>query len=105
MLNRIRMKIYCGAANPRADDILSGSKDINDSAIVGEGSPGISDGACTDGVGRWCTSGAGVGGISVGVTGGDLFKNINQTRLPSIGNVTYSDMNSGGGELARNTSE
>ena len=43
-----------GAADPGADDVLSGSPDIDDGTIVGEGGPGVTNGGRTNGdnVGR-----------------------------------------------------
>ena len=65
-------RTYGGATDPSTDDILTGCENVDDSTVVGERGPGISNSGGTNGVGRGCTGGTGVGGVDIGVSSSDL---------------------------------
>lgn len=63
---------HSGAADPRADDVLAGAEDINDSAEIRERGPSVGNGGSADGDDAGCTGGRGSSCINIGVSGGDL---------------------------------
>ena len=57
-----------GRSNPGGDNVLTWGKDVDNGAIVGEGSTSIANGGCADSGDLGDTSGGGGGSVSVGVT-------------------------------------
>lgn len=62
---------YSSTTGAEGSDRLAGSKDVNDTAVVGEACPAVIGGSCANSASTGLGSRRSVGGIAAIVTGGD----------------------------------
>ena len=89
------------AADPSRDGVNTGSPDVDDGTVVGEGGLGIGDGRGSDGDGGGSTSRGGVGSVDVGVTGGDDNVDASAGQLEGRGSVNELRESEGGIDIQR----
>jgi len=74
-----------GRTDPSRDDVLTGSENVDERAVVREGGAGISNGRSSNGDNCWSASRRMTAGVGVGVTGGNYNVNTSIIGLSSEG--------------------